>query len=145
MLRMLIIQQFSNLSDEQLEIQVLDRLSFHRFVKFAFYDDVPDSNTSKAVYMDRGDDGKPTYNKLKEKRYSECIQRKGKGKGKLKRTRQRHQRLSKTREVEHIFAPCTEMGGKLIRSIEFERAKLQVGLKACMYNLRHLSVFKHSG
>ena len=270
MLRMLIIQQFFNLSDEQLEIQVLDRLSFHRFVKFAFFDDVPDSNTcrnfrekliknnvldklfaainlqiqqagfiaragqiidatfipvpkqrnsrkenklineenaipidwsprkrqqkdidaswtkknnethfgykqtvsidakykfirkyhcstakqhdskhvdevldpsntSKAVYMDRGYDGKPTYDKLKEKKYRECIQRKGK----LKRTLKRNHRLSKTRvRVEHIFAAYTEMGGKLIRCIGFERAKLQMGLKACMYNLRRLSMFR---
>ena len=45
MVRVLLIQQLFNLSDEQLEFQLLDRLSFQRFVGLRHSSQIPDSTT----------------------------------------------------------------------------------------------------
>ena len=43
--RMLVLQALYNLSDEQIEYQVRDRMSFTRFLSLGFEDDVPDGTT----------------------------------------------------------------------------------------------------
>jgi len=43
--KMLVLQSLYNLSDDRTEQQVLDRLSFHRFLGLAFGDPVPDAKT----------------------------------------------------------------------------------------------------
>jgi len=43
--KILVLQALYNLSDEQTEYQILDRLSFMRFVGLELHDDVPDSRT----------------------------------------------------------------------------------------------------
>ena len=45
MFRMLILQSLYNLSDEQIEYQVRDRMSFTRFLGLEFEDDIPDGTT----------------------------------------------------------------------------------------------------
>jgi transposase, IS5 family len=45
MLRILVLKRLYNLSDEQAEYQIRDRLSFMRFVKIGLGDSVPDSRT----------------------------------------------------------------------------------------------------
>ena len=45
MFRMLILQSLYNLSDEQIEYQVGDRMSFTRFLGLEFEDDIPDGTT----------------------------------------------------------------------------------------------------
>jgi len=45
MFKILILQRYYNISDEQIEYQVLDRLSFMRFLDLNIKDDVPDHNT----------------------------------------------------------------------------------------------------
>jgi IS5 family transposase len=45
MFRMLVLQSLYNLSDEQIEFQVRDRLSFTRFLGLGFEDGVPDGTT----------------------------------------------------------------------------------------------------
>ena len=45
MFRMLVLQSLYNLSDEQAEYQVRDRLSFTRFLRLGFEDSVPDGKT----------------------------------------------------------------------------------------------------
>jgi IS5 family transposase len=45
MVRVLIIQQLYNLSDEQMEFQLLDRLSFQRFVRLRHSSQIPDRTT----------------------------------------------------------------------------------------------------
>ncbi len=45
MFKILILQRFYNLSDDQTEYQICDRLSFMRFLKLTIADDVPDSKT----------------------------------------------------------------------------------------------------
>ena len=43
MFRMLVLQALNNLSDEQVEYQVRDRLSFSRFLGLAIEDSIPDA------------------------------------------------------------------------------------------------------
>src|SRR6187431_567946 len=45
MFRMLILQSLYNLSDDQAEYQVRDRLSFTRFLKLGIEDAIPDGTT----------------------------------------------------------------------------------------------------
>ncbi len=45
MFKILILQQFYNPSDEQIEYQINDRISFMRFLNLTIADDVPDSRT----------------------------------------------------------------------------------------------------
>jgi transposase len=45
MFKILILQRYYNLSDDQAEFQICDRLSFMRFLGLTVADDVPDSKT----------------------------------------------------------------------------------------------------
>jgi IS5 family transposase len=45
MIKILFIQRLYNLSDEQIEFQIVDRLSFRRFLEIPFSDSVPDCKT----------------------------------------------------------------------------------------------------
>lgn len=45
MFKVLILQRYYNLSDEQLEYQINDRMSFMRFLALTLADDIPDSRT----------------------------------------------------------------------------------------------------
>lgn len=45
MFKLLVLQQLYNISDEALEYQVSDRLSFMQFLGFGLADDIPDATT----------------------------------------------------------------------------------------------------
>jgi len=45
MFKILILQRYYNLSDEQVEFQINDRMSFMRFLNLSIADDIPDSRT----------------------------------------------------------------------------------------------------
>jgi transposase len=45
MFKILILQRYYNLSDDQVEFQINDRMSFMRFPDLSIADDVPDSKT----------------------------------------------------------------------------------------------------
>jgi len=45
MFKILVLQKYFNLSDDQVEFQINDRISFMRFLGFSFADDIPDSKT----------------------------------------------------------------------------------------------------
>jgi IS5 family transposase len=45
MFKILILQRYYNLSDEQVEYQINDRMSFMRFLDLTIADDIPDSRT----------------------------------------------------------------------------------------------------
>lgn len=45
MFKILILQRYYNLSDEQTEYQINDRMSFMRFLGLTISDDIPDSRT----------------------------------------------------------------------------------------------------
>src|SRR5262245_20597347 len=56
MFRMLVLQALNNLSDEQAEFQMLDRLSFTRFLRLGIEDSIPDAT---ALWLFRGKLAKP--------------------------------------------------------------------------------------
>ena len=45
MFKILVLQKYFNLSDDQVEFQINDRISFMRFLGFSFADEIPDSKT----------------------------------------------------------------------------------------------------
>jgi len=45
MFKIMILQRYYNLSDDQVEFQVNDRMSFMRFLNLSIADDIPDSKT----------------------------------------------------------------------------------------------------
>jgi len=45
MFNILILQRYYNLSDDQVEYQINDRMSFMRFLDLTISDDIPDSKT----------------------------------------------------------------------------------------------------
>jgi transposase, IS5 family len=45
MFKILILQRYYNLSDDQIEYQINDRMSFMRFLNLTIADDIPDSKT----------------------------------------------------------------------------------------------------
>ncbi len=45
MFKILVLQRYYNLSDEQVEFQINDRMSFMRFLDLSIADDIPDSRT----------------------------------------------------------------------------------------------------
>src|SRR6267378_3465105 len=61
MFRMLVLQSLYNLSDEQVEYQVRDRLSFTRFLRLGIEDGIPDGTTPGAWKKD------PSKNRQKDK------------------------------------------------------------------------------
>src|SRR6267142_1792617 len=58
MFRMLVLQALHNLSDEQVEYQVRDRLSFTRFLRLGIEDRIPDGTT---LWLFREKHGKSFY------------------------------------------------------------------------------------
>ena len=45
MFKIMILQRYYNLSDDQVEYQINDRMSFMRFLNLSIADDIPDSKT----------------------------------------------------------------------------------------------------
>jgi IS5 family transposase len=66
MVKILFIQRLYNLSDEQIEFQIVDRLSFRRFLEIPFSDSVPDCKTVWAF--------RETLNKDNEDRAKELFE-----------------------------------------------------------------------
>ena len=62
MFRMLVLQSLYNLSDEQVEYQVRDRLSFTRFLGLGIEDGIPDGTTLWLFRKDRSPSSRGTSN-----------------------------------------------------------------------------------
>jgi transposase len=48
--KILILQRYYNLSDDHVEFQINDRLSFMRFLDLTIADDIPDSRTQYGIF-----------------------------------------------------------------------------------------------
>lgn len=57
MFKVLVLQKYYNLSEEETEFQILDRFSFQRFLGLSVSDKVPDKNTIWLFKQRLGDDG----------------------------------------------------------------------------------------
>lgn len=123
MVRVLLIQQLFNLSDEQMEFQSLDRLSFQRFAGLRASSQITNRTT---IW--------PFKERLIRAGTSESI------------FDAVNRRIAKPRSrVEHVFAGLAQLGGKVLRSIGLARAALHLNWKAATYNLRRLSYLKEAG
>lgn len=161
--RVLLIQQLFNLSDEQMEFQFLDRLSFQRFAGLRASSQIPDRTTiwtfkerliqagaSESIF----DAVKGYVNGKREARLnaegwrmqSMHIQRKGSKEKPLSEAQERcNRRIAKPRaRVEHVFAGLDQLGGKVLRSIGLARATLHLNWKVATYNLRRLYYLKEA-
>ena len=130
MFKVLLLQTLYNLSIDQTEYQIRDRLSFMRFLGLSLGDAVPDANT---IWQFR-----ETLEFLEEQGYREHIQRKGYRDHPLPK-RQQQGNLTRARiraRVEHVFGgQSNRIKILLIRVIGRVRATAVLGLRNLAYNL----------
>src|SRR4030081_1891407 len=74
MFRMLVLQALNNLSDEQVEYQVRDRLSFTRFLRLGIEDSIPDATT---LWLFRAKLAKAGPGEKLFERVDQCLEAKG--------------------------------------------------------------------
>jgi IS5 family transposase len=74
LLRMLVLQALNNLSDEQAEYQVRDRLSFTRFLRLGIEDSIPDATT---LWLFREKLAKAGLIEQLFDRFDQCLEAKG--------------------------------------------------------------------
>src|SRR2546422_705526 len=165
MFRMLVLQALNNLSDEQVEYQVRDRLSFSRFLVLGNADAkhklirhyavtdaaVPDSqeldglldtgNTCNDVFADSAYRSTKIEGRLRASGFKSRIHRRATrnhplSNAQLKANRNR----SKIRaRIEHVFgAQESSPGGRIVRTIGIVRARAKIGLQNLAYNIRRL-------
>lgn len=99
------------------------------------------SNTGSGVWADAAYRSEDIEAKLKARKLTSHIHRKGKrGKPLTKQATQSNRTKSTVRvRVEHIFgAQANDMGGTLVRTIGMARAKAKIGMKNLAYNMRRL-------
>lgn len=128
MFKLLVLQRLHNLSDERLQFQVTDRLSFMRFLGLDLAADVPDART---VWAFR--ESLKTH-QLVEPLFARLNQ------ALTEKQEADNKRKSKIRvRVEHVFAAMeNEMGGIFLRSIGIARAAVGVGLMNLAYNIKRI-------
>lgn len=105
------------------------------------------SNTSRAVYDDRGYPTAEREATLKQAGWRVHIQRKGSAtKGISDTQKKRNRRIATPRaRVEQVFGALAQMGGKLVRCMGIVRVTFALQLKAASYNLKRLVLLKEGG
>ena len=155
MFKAIVLCALYNLSDDQVEYQLRDRLSFMRFLGLGLeavhdsqvVEDILDAdNTAQGWRTCRADSAYRSAEieaKLGEKGLKSRIHRKGhRNKPLNEREKRGNETRSKVRaRVEHVFgAQSNDMGGTLVRGIGLVRAKARIGLKNLAYNMRRGAV-----
>ena len=148
MFKMLLLQNKYNLSDEQLEYQATDRLSFSRFIGVGLAGGIPDSRTVWAFRDALKEHA--LMNKLfaqfdartQSKHSSQINERAYKGTALTEEQLASNKVKSQTRaRVEHVFGyQENSMGGIALRSIGLARAKVGNALKNLTYNLCRVEI-----
>ena len=70
---------------------------------------------------------------------SQICEKGTRGKPLTEEQKQSNRMKSKVRaRVEHVFGAQAAMGGHLVRTVGFERAKVKIGLMNLVYNMRRL-------
>ena len=103
------------------------------------------SNTSSDFWADSAYRSQKIETELEERGYRSHIHQKGKrGKPLGKRQKKANNTRSKVRvRVEHVFGfQERSMGGKLIRSIGIDRAKVRIGMMNLVYNMKRFIQFE---
>ena len=99
-------------------------------------------NTGSGVWADAAYRSKDMEDKLRARKLRSHIHRKGtRSKPLGKQAKQSNRTKSTVRvRVEHVFgAQTNDMGGTLVRSIGFCRARMRIGLKNLTYNMRRFT------
>lgn len=143
----LVVQALYTLSDEQMQYQVRDRLSFMRFLGLGLEDRVPDATTlwlyrealSRAgmvaqlfaeIEADLAEVGRESRIHRRPVRNRPLTERERQGNTTRSRVRAR---------VEHVFGhQARAMGGKPVRTIGSVRAKAKVGMQNLTYDMSRL-------
>jgi IS5 family transposase len=104
-------------------------------------------NTARTIRADSAYADREREAELKCQGYRADIQHKGRAGKPLSAVQQRrNHRIAKDRAFgEHPFARLAQQGGKCLRTIGLQRAKLVIGLKVAMHNLMRLARLQHRG
>jgi IS5 family transposase len=105
-----------------------------------------ETNTSAEVWADSAYRSADKEAALKEDGWRSRIHRKGqKDKPLNAREQQANRKRSQVRaRVEHVFAQQEAMGGMVVRIIGIVRARLKIGMKNLVYNIRRLAWLKEN-
>ncbi len=99
------------------------------------------TNTSSYVFADSAYRSAETEEKLKKQGLNSRIHKRGvRGRPLSKQQQDANRKKSKVRaRVEHIFgAQENAPGGRIVRTIGFERAAAKIGLQNLVYNMRRM-------
>lgn len=98
-------------------------------------------NSSADLWADSAYRAKARQRQLKDDGYRSHIQSKGEAKKPLSDCQRRanHRRSKVRSRVEHIFGAQQAMGGKLVRTIGLNRARIKVAMSNMVYNMRRWS------
>src|SRR6478672_9704752 len=136
MFRMLVLQSLYNLSDEQVEYQVRDRLSFTRFLKLGIENHIPDGTTLWLFREKLAEAGLIEAQGFKSRIQVRAARGHPLSKAKAEANRKKSQVRAR---VEHVFgAQETSPGGRIVRTIGIIRARAKIGLQNIVYNIRRL-------
>lgn len=99
------------------------------------------NNTSADLWADSAHRSEEREADLKAQRYRSHIQTKGTANKPLfERAQKANHRRARVRvRVEHVFAAQTAMGGMLVRTIGFARARVKIAMMNIVYNLRRVA------
>ena len=99
------------------------------------------SNTGRSVWADSAYAKRQREADLEQNGDRACSVEKAKAGKPLRSAKQRrNRRLSRERaSVEHVFARLAHYGGKCVRCIGLERAKVVIGLQVALHNLMRLA------
>jgi len=105
-----------------------------------------DANTSGDVWADSAYRSAEKEASLKEGGWRSRIHRKGQKDSPLNEWEQEaNRKRSQVRSrVEHVFAQQEAMGGMVVRTIGIVRARLKIGMKNLVYNIRRLAWLKEN-
>ena len=101
---------------------------------------IDETNSSRDIWADSAYRSKEREEALRERGYRSKIHRKGTANKPLsERAQEANRKRSQVRaRVEHIFAAQQAMGGKLVRTIGFARARVKIAFVNLVYNMRRL-------
>jgi hypothetical protein len=133
--RMLVLQALNNLSDDQAEYQVRDRLSFTRFLRLGIEDSIPDATTlwlcreklAKAGLIEKLFDRFDQLQATRNHSLSEAQANANRNRSKFALASSTCSQLNQT-----------ALGGRIVRTIGIVRARAKIGLQNLAYNIRRL-------
>ena len=139
----IVLCELYNLSDEQLEYQVCDRLSFMRFLGLGLEDRVPDATTLWLYREQLAQVGAVEELSLAFDGHLKAQGWLAMGGQMIDASIVPVPRQRNGRDENLFGAQSNDMGGTLVRSIAILRAKARIGLKNLAYNMRRVGQLEH--